>query len=195
MSILCSFSNCYSHTTSQVIIFPGRKLEYETRYNGKEKGNYFMTAVEFSPNDPYGKAVALMNLKYGFLEVCCLCYVQQQWAPHFLINIGNLLLFDEQIKEGWLVLPGILSAFIFSEFFQGLYSALNNCNFTTLTQVIQWERWRRASVQKLVLLPEEKKSENDAGRKCWLGTRKKLRKEQCNFALAVCGWFSLSYHE
>ncbi|XP_057724758.1 glycine-rich domain-containing protein 1-like [Arachis stenosperma] len=74
--------------TRKVIIFPGRKLEFETRYYGNERGNCFLTAVEFSPKDPYGKAVALMNLAYGFLE----------------------------IKEEWLVLPAILSAFVLSNF-------------------------------------------------------------------------------
>ncbi|XLU23330.1 hypothetical protein S245_059396 [Arachis hypogaea] len=74
--------------TRKVIIFPGRKLEFETRYYGNERGNCFLTAVEFSPKDPYGKAVALMNLAYGFLE----------------------------IKEEWLVLPAILSAFALSNF-------------------------------------------------------------------------------
>ncbi|KAK7321290.1 hypothetical protein VNO77_31780 [Canavalia gladiata] len=74
--------------TRKVIIFPGRKLEFETRYNRNEEGNCFMTAVEFSPKYPYGKAVALMDLTYGFL----------------------------QIKEEWLVLPAILSAFVLSKF-------------------------------------------------------------------------------
>lgn len=58
---------------SQVIIFPGRNLEYETRYYGKEEGNCFMTAVEFSQKYPYGKAVALMDLAHGFLEVHFTC--------------------------------------------------------------------------------------------------------------------------
>ncbi|KAJ1421345.1 Glycine-rich domain-containing protein-like [Sesbania bispinosa] len=74
--------------TRKVIIFPGKKLDFETKYYGNEEGNCFMTAVEFSQKDPYGKAVALMDLAYGFLE----------------------------IKEEWLVLPVILSAFILSNF-------------------------------------------------------------------------------
>jgi hypothetical protein len=54
----------------QVIIFPGRKLEYECNYCEKPKNEQdFMTAVEFSAENPYGKAVALLNLKSGFLEV------------------------------------------------------------------------------------------------------------------------------
>ncbi|TKY56367.1 Glycine-rich domain-containing protein 2 [Spatholobus suberectus] len=74
--------------TRKVIIFPGTKLEFETRYYGNEEGNCFMTAVEFSKKHPYGKAVALMDLTYGFLE----------------------------IKEEWLILPAILSAFVLSNF-------------------------------------------------------------------------------
>ncbi|KAL2317584.1 hypothetical protein Fmac_031460 [Flemingia macrophylla] len=74
--------------TRKVIIFPGRKLEFETRYYGNEEGNCFMTAVEFSKKYPYGNAVALMDLTYGSLEM----------------------------KEEWLVLPVILSAFVLSNF-------------------------------------------------------------------------------
>ncbi|XP_052736768.1 glycine-rich domain-containing protein 1 isoform X2 [Vigna angularis] len=74
--------------TRNVVIFPGRKLEYETRNYGNGEESRLMTAVKFSPKYPYGKAVALMDLEYGFLE----------------------------IKEEWLVLPAILSAFILSNF-------------------------------------------------------------------------------
>lgn len=73
---------------SQVVIFPGRKLEYETTNYGNGEESCFMTAVKFSRKYPYGKAVALMDLEYGFLE----------------------------IKEEWLVLPAILSAFVLSNF-------------------------------------------------------------------------------
>lgn len=54
---------------SQVVIFPGRKLEYETTNYGNGEESCFMTAVKFSRKYPYGKAVALMDLEYGFLEV------------------------------------------------------------------------------------------------------------------------------
>ena len=53
----------------QVIIMPGIKSDYETEYNRQEDEQNFITAVEFSPQHPYGKAVALFNLKSGFLEV------------------------------------------------------------------------------------------------------------------------------
>ncbi|KAK7372922.1 hypothetical protein VNO80_06312 [Phaseolus coccineus] len=74
--------------TRNVVIFPGRKLEYETTNYGNGEESCFMTAVKFSRKYPYGKAVALMDLEYGFLE----------------------------IKEEWLVLPAILSAFVLSNF-------------------------------------------------------------------------------
>lgn len=46
-----------------MIVFSGRKLEYETKNCGSQKnGRDFMAVVEFSAEDPYGKAVALLNL-------------------------------------------------------------------------------------------------------------------------------------
>lgn len=53
-----------------MIIFPGRKLEYEITNCEKHKTEQnFMTAVKFSTEYPYGKAVALFDLKSGFLKV------------------------------------------------------------------------------------------------------------------------------
>ncbi|XP_057963215.1 glycine-rich domain-containing protein 1-like [Malania oleifera] len=70
-----------------VKIFPGRKLEYEhTHYEKRRHELDFFTAVEFTAEDPHGKAVALLDLKFGFLKV----------------------------KEEWFVLPGITLAFILS---------------------------------------------------------------------------------
>ncbi|TXG60033.1 hypothetical protein EZV62_014606 [Acer yangbiense] len=69
-------------------IFPGRKLDYEPKICEKRRTEEdFMTAVEFSAEDPYGKPIALLDLKSGVIKV----------------------------KEEWFVLPGILSAFIFSD--------------------------------------------------------------------------------
>ncbi|KAJ8446288.1 hypothetical protein Cgig2_005819 [Carnegiea gigantea] len=68
----------------KVIIMPGIKSDYETEYNRQEDEQNFITAVEFSPQQPYGKAVALFNLKSGFLE----------------------------IKEDWFLTPGFISAYI-----------------------------------------------------------------------------------
>lgn len=60
----------------QVKIFPGRKGDYEPRSHVKQ-GNEtdFLTAVEFSLEDPYGKAVALLDLKSKLVTV-----------PYFLTN-------------------------------------------------------------------------------------------------------------
>ncbi|GAV72026.1 LOW QUALITY PROTEIN: DUF1399 domain-containing protein, partial [Cephalotus follicularis] len=72
----------------KVCIFPGAKLEYETKTCEKLKHEQnFMTAVEFSAEYPYGKAVAFLNLKSGFIK----------------------------INEEWLVLPGIVLAFLLSD--------------------------------------------------------------------------------
>ncbi|WRX29981.1 Glycine-rich domain-containing protein-like - like 3 [Theobroma cacao] len=54
----------------KVIVFRGRKLGYEINSGKKQKKEqHFMTAVEFSVEDPYGKAVALLNFKSGIMEV------------------------------------------------------------------------------------------------------------------------------
>ncbi|CAK9150613.1 unnamed protein product [Ilex paraguariensis] len=71
-----------------VKLFPGRKLEYELKHcNGQGAECDFITAVEFSAQDPYGNAVALFDLK----------------SETF------------QIKEEWFVLPGMTVAFILSD--------------------------------------------------------------------------------
>ncbi|XP_022751143.1 glycine-rich domain-containing protein 1-like [Durio zibethinus] len=70
-----------------VKVFLGRKLDYEPKYCEKQRNEGdFMTAVEFSAEHPYGKAVALLDLKSGYLKA----------------------------KEEWFVLPGLISAFIVS---------------------------------------------------------------------------------
>lgn len=54
----------------QVKLFRGRKLDYESKHCEKHKSEQeFMTLVEFSAEDPYGKAVALLDLKSGFVRV------------------------------------------------------------------------------------------------------------------------------
>lgn len=73
--------------TRMVKVFPARKLDYETRYYGKQGNEMdFLTAVEFSTADPYGKAVALLDLRSGFVTA----------------------------KEKWMIFPGIILAFIAS---------------------------------------------------------------------------------
>lgn len=52
-------------------IYHGRKLGYEINNSERKKNEEgdFMTVVEFSDNDVYGKEVALLNLRSGFLKV------------------------------------------------------------------------------------------------------------------------------
>ncbi|XP_021759739.1 glycine-rich domain-containing protein 2-like [Chenopodium quinoa] len=69
---------------TKVIFFPGKKLEYATKHSSKrDEQDNFTTAVEFSPENPYGKAVALFDLKFGVL----------------------------QVEEEWFLLPGTISAY------------------------------------------------------------------------------------
>ncbi|KAM7520327.1 hypothetical protein LguiB_019289 [Lonicera macranthoides] len=69
-------------------LFLGRKLEYEPMQCDKRRSDRdFITAVEFTAEDPYGRAVALFDLKSGIFKV----------------------------EEEWLVLPGITLAFILSD--------------------------------------------------------------------------------
>ena len=55
----------------QITIYHGRKLGYEIKNSEKNKNEEgdFMTLVEFSDKDVYGKDVALLNLRSGFLKV------------------------------------------------------------------------------------------------------------------------------
>ncbi|KAK6923227.1 Glycine-rich domain-containing protein-like, partial [Dillenia turbinata] len=71
-----------------VRLFQGRKLEYEHKHYEKQRvETEFMTAVEFSAENPYGKAVALFNLKTGYLKV----------------------------RDEWMMIPGIILAFILDD--------------------------------------------------------------------------------
>ncbi|XP_039020240.1 glycine-rich domain-containing protein 1-like isoform X2 [Hibiscus syriacus] len=73
----------------KLIVFGGRKLGYEINSSNNQKNEeHFMTAVEFSMDHPYGKAVALMNFKSGIIEIS---------------------------EEESLVLPMIILAFLLSE--------------------------------------------------------------------------------
>ncbi|XP_050365882.1 glycine-rich domain-containing protein 1 [Argentina anserina] len=74
-----------------VKFFPGRKLDYEPKHSAThttedKTEQHFMTLVEFSAEDPYGKAVALLDLKAGCVK----------------------------IKEESVTVPGIILAFILS---------------------------------------------------------------------------------
>lgn len=61
----------------QIKIFLGRKLDYEPKNCEKQKSEKdFMTAVEFSAVDPYGKAIALFDQKSGVFQVKCCYFIQ-----------------------------------------------------------------------------------------------------------------------
>ncbi|RYR02520.1 hypothetical protein Ahy_B06g081316 [Arachis hypogaea] len=73
--------------STMVKLFPGRKLDYEARHHRKQANETgLLTAVEFSTEDPYGKAVALLDLRSRIVMA----------------------------KEKWMVLPGIILAFVAS---------------------------------------------------------------------------------
>lgn len=62
------------HYFIQVRLFPGGRLDYETRRCEKHKGghqleHHLVTAVKFSAEDPYGRAVALLDLKSSTVKV------------------------------------------------------------------------------------------------------------------------------
>lgn len=71
-----------------------------------------MTAVEFSAEDPYGKAVALLNLKSGMVKVQCFKYSffnDKVYSNHSFtqkhilmllphLNTNNIFLFSEKIR-------------------------------------------------------------------------------------------------
>ena len=77
-----------------MIIFPGKKLDYECSYCEKPKNEQdFMTAVEFSAENPYGKAVALLNLKSGFLKVFFFCFLICFFGGLRIIMMMTMLVF------------------------------------------------------------------------------------------------------
>ncbi|GMI77352.1 Glycine-Rich Domain Protein1 [Hibiscus trionum] len=54
----------------KVVTFRGRKLGYEINSSKNQKNEeHFVTAVEFSTDHPYGKAVALINFKSGIIQI------------------------------------------------------------------------------------------------------------------------------
>lgn len=70
----------------QVKFFPGRKLDYELKdcekHTTEDKTEQdFMTLVEFSAKDPYGKAVALLHLKSGCIKVLCVVFTYVVAVP------------------------------------------------------------------------------------------------------------------
>jgi len=54
----------------QLKFFAGRKLDYEVGHHGKRRNEMdFLTAIEFSVEEPYGKAVALLDLRSKHVTV------------------------------------------------------------------------------------------------------------------------------
>lgn len=61
----------FYHLLVQMKLFPGRKLDFECKNcERKRSEREFMTLVEFSVEHPYGKALALLDLKSGLVKVC-----------------------------------------------------------------------------------------------------------------------------
>ncbi|KAL2939092.1 Glycine-rich domain-containing protein 1 [Bienertia sinuspersici] len=59
-----------------VRLYAGRKLDYEPKHCEMQKSEQdFMTAVEFSTEYPYGKAIALIDFKRGMLTVMEECMI------------------------------------------------------------------------------------------------------------------------
>ncbi|KAJ8638191.1 hypothetical protein MRB53_012458 [Persea americana] len=73
-----------------VKLFPGRKLEFELRCCNKERNERdFMTLVRFSRDYPYGKALAMFNLKSGYIKV------NEEWFALPGIVLADL---DEEVN-------------------------------------------------------------------------------------------------
>ncbi|KAH9615627.1 hypothetical protein KSS87_011780 [Heliosperma pusillum] len=70
-----------------VKIFPGKRLEFESRHYNKRSDQEFMTFVEFSVDNPYGKAIALIDIMSETIEV----------------------------TNEWIILPGIAMTIIMSD--------------------------------------------------------------------------------
>ncbi|EXC03907.1 hypothetical protein L484_016112 [Morus notabilis] len=93
-----------------VKFYPGRKLDYEPEGCEKHRNEqHVVTAVEFSAEDPYGKAVALLNLKSGFVKV----------------------------KEEWMLVPSLISFMIFSDVVKEQYAGfVGNANSLEETKTV-----------------------------------------------------------
>lgn len=51
-------------------MYLGKKLEYEEKCcRGHNEDSAFVTAVQFSNENPYGKAIALLDMKSKLIEV------------------------------------------------------------------------------------------------------------------------------
>ncbi|KAK1291176.1 hypothetical protein QJS10_CPB17g02446 [Acorus calamus] len=76
-------------------LFHGRKLEFEPKTCMKQNTERdFMTVVEFSAEYPYGKAVALFNIKHGTLKV-------NEESLVLPILVSAYIFFDMLRKDGY----------------------------------------------------------------------------------------------
>lgn len=83
----------------QVRLFPGGRLDYESRRCAKHKAEYkhepnLITAVKFSTEEPYGTTVALLDMKSGTIKVLLLRIMEHshvQLITHRFIAIFGIL--------------------------------------------------------------------------------------------------------
>lgn len=73
-------------SSGQLKLIPGRKLDYQPGNVEPDNADEFMTVVEFTAENPYGKAIALLDMKSALVKV----------------------------SEDWFALPALLIAFILS---------------------------------------------------------------------------------
>lgn len=67
--MLMHFTDAMLFIGLQVKIFSGRKLDYEPKHCGNRRSDQdFMTFVEISKQHPYGKAVGLVDMRFGSIE-------------------------------------------------------------------------------------------------------------------------------
>ncbi|XP_020586953.1 glycine-rich domain-containing protein 1-like [Phalaenopsis equestris] len=70
----------------QLKLFPGRKFEYQPKNAMQAKSENFMTVVEFSAENPYGKAMALFDLKSGLVKISEDCFVLPALVLSFILS-------------------------------------------------------------------------------------------------------------
>ncbi|KAG5621273.1 hypothetical protein H5410_006491 [Solanum commersonii] len=158
-----------------VKFFPGQRLDYEHKHCTKQRSqDDFMTAVEFSAQDPYGKAVALVDLKFGVINV----------------------------KEEWFLLPGSITAFVLCDTLkkEGYSSLVGSAkhskekNFSTQETDVCHEEDNRANLEseteKRVKLDLEATKGNivaPANEAISGGCGNLMKRGACGSCSAVCG--------
>ncbi|PKA52337.1 Nodulation-signaling pathway 1 protein [Apostasia shenzhenica] len=113
----------------QTKLLPGRKLEYyQPRNNMPDEADNCLTVAEFSAEYPYGKALALFDLKSGVVKVHL--FVPYKELHLYFEKHCPIFLFlpYKQISDDWFVLPATLIAFIISD----LLKRGNNITFSPI---------------------------------------------------------------